>query len=75
MADDFDSLSTNEQIRFLIQSQKSLGDNLEKLYETVNKQGEEHARLDQRERQARQALLSGIAAYLRALNGGENQNA
>jgi hypothetical protein len=32
---------------------------------------EEIARLDARERRARQALLTGIAAYLRALNEGD----
>jgi hypothetical protein len=31
---------------------------------------EEFRRLDARERNAREALLAGIAAYLRALNGG-----
>lgn len=65
----FENLSTEEQIRFLIQSQKSLGDNIEKLYETTMQQKAEQERLDRRERQAREALLSGIAAYLRALNG------
>jgi hypothetical protein len=35
----------------------------------------EHKRLDARERKAREALLSGVAAYLRALqNGNEKED-
>lgn len=52
-----DEQSIENQIKLLITSQKSLGDNIEKLYETVTAQIAEHQR-------ERRAILAAIRSYL-----------
>ena len=48
-----------------------LAESLESLTRDIHEMQEKHDRLDARERKAREALLTGIAAYLQAL-GSEN---
>ena len=45
---------------------------MESLTRDIHDMQEKESRLDERERRARQALLVGITAYLRALNGNGN---
>jgi hypothetical protein len=53
---------------------QALTHNLELAMLDIEATRKQQKRLDQRERNAREALLSGIAAYLRALgNGGEDE--
>ena len=70
-------MNVDERIQFLVQSQESLGKNIEELHEIVNLYFErltaQQVRSETRERQAREALLAGIAAYLRALGNGGAQ--
>jgi hypothetical protein len=51
-----------------------LAQSVELLTHDIHEMQKKHDRLDARERKAREALLSGIAAYLRALqeDGGSN---
>jgi len=55
---------TDEELRLHLES---LHANIAELVETTGKWVELTKRLDARERKARQALMTGIAAYLRAL--------
>ena len=52
---------------------ESLHANIAELTETTQKWVEQAKRLDARERKGREALLSGIAAYLRTLQNGEDE--
>ncbi|HXA24426.1 MAG TPA: hypothetical protein VNW90_19235 [Acetobacteraceae bacterium] len=53
---------------------QALTHNLELAMLDIEATRKQQKRLDQRERNAREALLSGIAAYLQALkNGGEDE--
>ena len=49
----------------------ALAESVESLTRDIHEMQAKHDRLDARERQAREALLTGISAYLRAL-GSEN---
>lgn len=53
---------------------QALTHNLELAMLDIEATREQQKRLDLRERTARGALLSGIAAYLRALENGEGEN-
>ncbi|HKE24947.1 MAG TPA: hypothetical protein VKB88_21440 [Bryobacteraceae bacterium] len=61
---------TDEELRLHLES---LHANIAELTETTQKWVEQTIRLDRRERKGREALLSGIAAYLRALGNGEDE--
>jgi len=61
---------TDDELRLHLDS---LHANIAELTETTEKWVEQTKRLDARERKARGALLSGIAAYLRALQDGDEE--
>jgi hypothetical protein len=58
----------DEELRLHLES---LHANVAELVRSTQKWVEATKRLDARERKARQALVTGIAAYLQALNNGE----
>lgn len=66
-------MTPDERLEFLRQSTESLHASCQELSAQMARQSEHMAALDARERQAREALLSGIAAYLRALGSGNGQ--
>lgn len=57
----------DERLAALAESVELLSVNVHALQDQSRKFEEQQERLDQRERVAREALLTGIAAYLRAL--------
>jgi len=70
----------DERLARLVERHEALSQSVESLTHDIREMRAEHARLDRRERKAREALLTGIAAYLRALGeengaGGHDQEA
>ena len=63
----------DERLEALAQSLELLTADVHQMQEENRKRDERMAELDARERRAREALLSGIAAYLRALGEGDEQ--
>lgn len=61
----------DDRLQRLVERHEALSQSLEMLTHDMQEARERMDRLDARERKAREALLSGIAAYLRAL-GEEN---
>jgi hypothetical protein len=59
---------SDEELRLHLES---LHSKIAELTEDVQKWVESTKRLDARERKAREALMTGIVAYLRTLNDGE----
>lgn len=57
----------DERLAALAQSVELLSVNVHTMQDNMREMRERQARLDARERQARQAILSGIAAYFKAL--------
>ena len=64
-------MTIDERLERLTERHEALTQSVESLLATSKEHAAEQERLDKRERQARQALLTGIAAYLQALNGGQ----
>lgn len=52
----------------------TIDERIEALTQSLELLASLHRDLDARERRAREALLTGIAAYLRALNNGEEEH-
>lgn len=65
----------DERLAALVQSVELLSVNVHTMQDNMREMRERQARLDARERQARQAILSGIAAYFKALEAPEEPDA
>lgn len=68
-------MTIDERLEFLLKSTESLHANLEQLIEENRRRDEENRRRDERERKLRGAMLSGIAEFLRGLNGDDESPA
>lgn len=72
-------MTIDERLEFLLKSTESLHANLEQLIEENRRRDEENRRenrrRDERERKLRGAMLSGIAEFLRGLDGDDESPA
>jgi hypothetical protein len=57
----------DERLDRLVERHEALSQSVESLTHDIHQMQAQQERFDKRERKAREALLSGIAAYLRAL--------
>jgi hypothetical protein len=62
-------MNIDERLEFLRQSTESLHATCQELHASVARHAEAQQRLDERERQGRRAIMTAMAAYLKALNG------
>jgi len=61
----------DQRMNRLAERQEALAESVQLLTHGIHEMQTQQKRLDARERKAREALLSGIAAYLRALQNGD----
>jgi hypothetical protein len=64
-------MDLDERIKFLVESQESLGKNIEKLYETVTQQGHIIDTHEKEIERFRSALRAALSAWLEGENGSE----
>jgi prefoldin subunit 5 len=64
-------MNLDERIKFLVESQESLGKNIEKLYETVTQQGQRIETHEKEMERFRRALRAGLAEWLNDDDGRE----
>ena len=62
-------MTIDERIEFLVQSQESLGKNLEKLYESVSQQADAIKKHQQDLQRFQRAMTAALQAWLEGNNG------
>ncbi len=67
-------MTIDERIQFLVQSQESLGKNIEKLYESVSQQAEASKKHEDEIQRFRRAMRAALEAWLEGSNGTEGQS-
>ncbi len=66
-------MTPEQRIEFLLQSQESLGKNIEKLYESVTQQAEQSRRHEREIQRFRGAMKAALTAWLAEDNGAGEQ--
>lgn len=63
-------MTIDERLAYLAEQHQALAESVQLLTEDIHAMQRKHDELDQRERQARAAIIAGIVAYLKALQDG-----